>query len=118
MMSKGQCAIEYFRKKYFCHDANSNTCKNLRSSSKCYQEELDSKKITMERLSFQTAAVMFSLPAAQFPREKSRVPFISAAGQLHLVVIKETFARVLAARGKRPQCTGINICQRAQLGRL
>ncbi|GBN19986.1 hypothetical protein AVEN_189661-1 [Araneus ventricosus] len=32
---------------------------------------------------------------------------------MRLVVIKETFARVIASRGKRPQCTGINICQRA-----
>ncbi|GBM80468.1 hypothetical protein AVEN_57304-1 [Araneus ventricosus] len=46
--------------------------------------------------------------------KKSPVPFMSAAGQLHLVVIKETFGRVIASRGKRPQCRGINICQRAQ----
>ncbi|GBO26416.1 hypothetical protein AVEN_245864-1 [Araneus ventricosus] len=30
-----------------------------------------------------------------------------------MVVIKETFARVIASLGKRPQCRGINICQRA-----
>ncbi|GBN74138.1 hypothetical protein AVEN_266001-1 [Araneus ventricosus] len=45
--------------------------------------------------------------------KKSPVPFMSAAGQLHLVGIKETFARVIASRRKRPQCRGINICQRA-----
>ncbi|GBN38472.1 hypothetical protein AVEN_155883-1 [Araneus ventricosus] len=57
--------------------------------------------------------VMFS-----FPREKSLVPFTSTASQQHLVVIKKTFAKVIAATGERPHCTGINTCQRAHLGRL
>ncbi|GBL95004.1 hypothetical protein AVEN_187512-1 [Araneus ventricosus] len=63
--------------------------------------------------------VMFFLPASTVPTRR-RVQFLSCqpqtAGQLHLVVIKETFARVLASRRKRPQCRGINICQRAHLG--
>ncbi|GBN78845.1 hypothetical protein AVEN_147570-1 [Araneus ventricosus] len=50
MMSKEQSAVEYFRKKDFLHDAiDSNMCKNLRSSRKCYQEELHSKKIALEK---------------------------------------------------------------------
>ncbi|GBN59711.1 hypothetical protein AVEN_231178-1 [Araneus ventricosus] len=59
---------------------------------------------------------MFPLPASTVPTRK-RVHYLSlqpqTAGQLHLVVIKEWFARVIASRGKRSQCTGINICQRA-----
>ncbi|GBO40472.1 hypothetical protein AVEN_64546-1 [Araneus ventricosus] len=59
---------------------------------------------------------MFSLPASTVPTRK-RVQYFSlqpqTAGQIHLVVIKETFARVISSRGKRPQCTGINICQTA-----
>ncbi|GBM50803.1 hypothetical protein AVEN_115983-1 [Araneus ventricosus] len=59
---------------------------------------------------------MFSLPASTVPTRK-RVQYISCqpqtAGQLHMVVLKETFARVIAPRRKRPQCRGINICQRA-----
>ncbi|GBN51130.1 hypothetical protein AVEN_44817-1 [Araneus ventricosus] len=62
---------------------------------------------------------MFSLPYKLSSHEK-RVQFLSCqpqtAGQLHLVVIKETFARVIASRRKRPQCKGINICQEAHLG--
>ncbi|GBN80048.1 hypothetical protein AVEN_176170-1 [Araneus ventricosus] len=59
---------------------------------------------------------MFSLPASTVPTRK-RVQYFShqlqTAGQLHLVVTKETFARVITSRRKRPQCRGINICQRA-----
>ncbi|GBM89847.1 hypothetical protein AVEN_107950-1 [Araneus ventricosus] len=59
---------------------------------------------------------MFSLPTSTVPTRK-RVQYLSCqpqtAGQLHLVVIKETFARVIASRGKRLQCRGMNICQRA-----
>ncbi|GBN56639.1 hypothetical protein AVEN_204506-1 [Araneus ventricosus] len=59
---------------------------------------------------------MFSLPACTVPTRK-RVHYHSlqphTAGQLHLVAIEETFARIISSRGKRPQCTGINICQRA-----
>ncbi|GBM94819.1 hypothetical protein AVEN_26530-1 [Araneus ventricosus] len=67
--------------------------------------------------SFKTnVSVMFSLPASTVATRK-RVQYFSCqpqtAGQLHLVVIKETFARVIASCRKRPQCTGINICQRA-----
>ncbi|GBN16165.1 hypothetical protein AVEN_51406-1 [Araneus ventricosus] len=50
IMSREQPAVESFRKKDFLHDAiDSNMCKNLRSSRKCYQEELDSKKIALEK---------------------------------------------------------------------
>ncbi|GBO12222.1 hypothetical protein AVEN_58030-1 [Araneus ventricosus] len=46
---------------------------------------------------------MFSLPASIVPLRK-RVQFLSCqpqtAGQLHLVVIQETFARVIASRRK------------------
>ncbi|GBO33822.1 hypothetical protein AVEN_167091-1 [Araneus ventricosus] len=46
---------------------------------------------------------MFSLPASTISTRK-RVLYLSCqpstAGQLHLVVIKETFARVIASRGK------------------
>ncbi|GBM54438.1 hypothetical protein AVEN_275639-1 [Araneus ventricosus] len=60
---------------------------------------------------------MFSLPASTVPTRKI-VQYFSlqpqTASQLHLVVIKETFARVVALRRKRPQCTGINICQIAR----
>ncbi|GBM41678.1 hypothetical protein AVEN_115765-1 [Araneus ventricosus] len=56
--------------------------------------------------------MMFSLPASTAPTRKesstfhfSRRPQVS----LHLVVIKESFARVIASRGNRPQCTRINI---------
>ncbi|GBM99316.1 hypothetical protein AVEN_264621-1 [Araneus ventricosus] len=46
---------------------------------------------------------MFSLPAGTVPTRK-RVQYISCqpqtASQLHLVVIKEMFARVIASRGK------------------
>ncbi|GBM35968.1 hypothetical protein AVEN_201682-1 [Araneus ventricosus] len=48
-------------------------------------------------------SVMFSLPASTIPRRK-RVQFLSCqpqtAGQLHLVVIKETLVRVIASRRK------------------
>ncbi|GBM58113.1 hypothetical protein AVEN_122545-1 [Araneus ventricosus] len=47
--------------------------------------------------------MMFSLPASTVPTRK-RVQFLSGqpqtAGQLHLVVIKETFPRVIASRRK------------------
>ncbi|GBM63471.1 hypothetical protein AVEN_260904-1 [Araneus ventricosus] len=47
--------------------------------------------------------VMFSLPASIIPTRK-RVQFLSCqpqtTGQLHLVVVKETFARVIASRRK------------------
>ncbi|GBL89957.1 hypothetical protein AVEN_186012-1 [Araneus ventricosus] len=47
--------------------------------------------------------VMFSLPASTVPTRK-RVQFLSCqpqtTGQLHLVVVKETFARVIASRRK------------------
>ncbi|GBM10246.1 hypothetical protein AVEN_177508-1 [Araneus ventricosus] len=56
---------------------------------------------------------MFSLPASTVPTRK-RVQYLpcqlQTAGQLHLVVIKETFASVIASRRKRPKCRGINIC--------
>ncbi|GBM08916.1 hypothetical protein AVEN_250374-1 [Araneus ventricosus] len=59
---------------------------------------------------------MFSLPTSTVPTRK-RVQYLSCqpqtAGQLHLVVIQETFARVISSRGKRQECRGINICQRA-----
>ncbi|GBM68730.1 hypothetical protein AVEN_69141-1 [Araneus ventricosus] len=46
---------------------------------------------------------MFSLPASTVPTRK-RAQFLSCqprtAGQLHLVVIKETFTRVIASRRK------------------
>ncbi|GBN96880.1 hypothetical protein AVEN_2066-1 [Araneus ventricosus] len=46
---------------------------------------------------------MFSLPASTVPTRK-RVHYLSCqpqtAGQLRLVVIKETFVRVIASRGK------------------
>ncbi|GBN39087.1 hypothetical protein AVEN_123299-1 [Araneus ventricosus] len=46
---------------------------------------------------------MFSLPASTIPTRK-RVQFLSCqpptAGQLHLVVIKETFARIIASHRK------------------
>ncbi|GBM14859.1 hypothetical protein AVEN_28587-1 [Araneus ventricosus] len=62
---------------------------------------------------------MFSRSRKLSSHEK-RVQFLSCqpqtAGQLHLVVIKETFARVIASRRKQPQCRGINVCQRAHLG--
>ncbi|GBM27637.1 hypothetical protein AVEN_49945-1 [Araneus ventricosus] len=61
---------------------------------------------------------MFFLPASTVPA-RNRVQCLSCqpqtSGQLHLVVIKETFARVIASRSKRPQCREINICQRAHL---
>ncbi|GBM88384.1 hypothetical protein AVEN_149441-1 [Araneus ventricosus] len=45
----------------------------------------------------------FSLPASTVPK-RERVQYLSCqpqtAGQLHLVVIKETFAMVIASRGK------------------
>ncbi|GBM97959.1 hypothetical protein AVEN_20424-1 [Araneus ventricosus] len=59
-------------------------------------------------------------PSRKLSSHEKRVQFFSCqpqtAGQLHLVVIKETFARVIASRRKRPQCRGINICGRAHLG--
>ncbi|GBO24566.1 hypothetical protein AVEN_44722-1 [Araneus ventricosus] len=59
-------------------------------------------------------------PSRKLSSHEKRVQFLSfqlqTAGQLHLVVIKETFSRVIASRRKRPQCRGMNICQRAHLG--
>ncbi|GBM14675.1 hypothetical protein AVEN_97185-1 [Araneus ventricosus] len=59
-------------------------------------------------------------PSRKLSSHKKRVQFLSCqpqtAGQRHLVVIKETFSRVIASCRKRPQCRGINICQRAHLG--
>ncbi|GBN69309.1 hypothetical protein AVEN_145149-1 [Araneus ventricosus] len=61
---------------------------------------------------------MFSFPARTFSHEK-RVEHSSlrqqTASQLHLVVIKSTFAKVASASGGRRQYTGINNCQRVHM---
>ncbi|GBM17344.1 hypothetical protein AVEN_13227-1 [Araneus ventricosus] len=61
---------------------------------------------------------MFFLPARSFSHEKRVDHFPlrpQTASQPHLVVIKRTFAKVIAASGERPQYTGINNCQRAHM---
>ncbi|GBN83797.1 hypothetical protein AVEN_34480-1 [Araneus ventricosus] len=61
---------------------------------------------------------MFSLPARTFSHEKRGVYFPlrpQIASLPHLLVIKRTFAKVIAARGERPQYAGINNCQRAHI---
>lgn len=49
MRSREQSAVEYFKKKDFLHDAvDANLCRNLRSSRKSYQTELENKKKVTE----------------------------------------------------------------------
>ncbi|GBN10533.1 hypothetical protein AVEN_243442-1 [Araneus ventricosus] len=61
---------------------------------------------------------MFSLPARTFSHEMRGEYFPlrpETSSQPYLVVIKRTFAKVIAARGERPRYTGINNCQRAHI---
>ncbi|GBM78113.1 hypothetical protein AVEN_132247-1 [Araneus ventricosus] len=62
---------------------------------------------------------MFSLPVSTVPTRK-RVQFLpcqpQTAGQLHLVVIKETFARVISSHRKATTMHRNQYCQRAHMG--